>query len=107
MSYLYREWCYKPVGFVSYGGVSAGTRSVQATKQIVTALKMMPIPEAVSIPFVHALIHDGQFRPGPEFAAAADAMLDELRRWAGALAVLRPPRDETASRDGAGRALPR
>src|SRR5207344_3406118 len=40
LDYLVHEWAYKPVAFVSYGGVSAGTRSVQMTKQIVTALKM-------------------------------------------------------------------
>src|SRR5690349_114928 len=28
LDYLIQEWAYKPVGFVSYGGVSAGTRSV-------------------------------------------------------------------------------
>jgi NADPH-dependent FMN reductase len=44
LSYLHHEWHYKPVGFVSYGGVSAGTRSVEMTKQIVTTLKMMPHP---------------------------------------------------------------
>src|SRR5689334_8006169 len=42
LHYLYNEWAYKPVGFVSYGGVSAGTRGVQITKSTVTALKMIP-----------------------------------------------------------------
>jgi NAD(P)H-dependent FMN reductase len=47
LDYLVVEWAYKPVGFVSYGGVSAGLRSVQMTKLLVTALKMMPMAEAV------------------------------------------------------------
>jgi NAD(P)H-dependent FMN reductase len=29
VAYLFREWLYKPVGFVSYGGVSAGLRGVR------------------------------------------------------------------------------
>src|SRR6476646_7299425 len=29
LDYLYSEWHYKAVAFVSYGGVSGGTRSVQ------------------------------------------------------------------------------
>src|SRR5581483_12264670 len=29
IDYLHHEWQYKPVGFVSYGGVAAGTRAVQ------------------------------------------------------------------------------
>jgi NAD(P)H-dependent FMN reductase len=33
LDYLHHEWAHKPVGFVSYGGISAGTRSVQMTKQ--------------------------------------------------------------------------
>src|SRR5579884_3827491 len=51
IDYLHQEWQYKPVGFVSYGGVSAGTRAVQMIKQVVTTLKMIPVSEAVSIPF--------------------------------------------------------
>ena len=27
LDYLNQEWAYKPVGFVSYGGISAGTRA--------------------------------------------------------------------------------
>jgi NAD(P)H-dependent FMN reductase len=52
IDYLHTEWLYKPVGFASYGGVSAGTRAVQMIKQIVTAVKMVAVYEAVSIPFV-------------------------------------------------------
>jgi NAD(P)H-dependent FMN reductase len=89
LSYLHHEWAYKPIGFVSYGGVSAGTRSTESVKQILTTLKMMPIPEAVSIPFVFRLINDGRFRPEPELEAASSVMLDELRRWTDALEPLR------------------
>src|SRR5205085_12274105 len=36
IDFLYREWLYKPVAIVSYGGVSAGTRAVQQLKQVVS-----------------------------------------------------------------------
>src|SRR5699024_4946479 len=49
--YLHKEWAKKPMGFVSYGGISAGTRSVQALKLPVTTLSMMPLTQAVNIPF--------------------------------------------------------
>lgn len=91
LTYLYHEWAYKPVAFVSYGGVSAGTRSVQMIKQIVTTLKMMPIPESVSIPFIPRLLQDDHFAPEPQLNTAAIAMLDELRRWVGALSSIREP----------------
>jgi NAD(P)H-dependent FMN reductase len=51
IDYLYVEWNYKPCAFVSYGGVSGGLRSVQAAKQLVTSVKMMPIFEGVSLSF--------------------------------------------------------
>src|SRR5437588_1030006 len=35
IDFLNHEWKDKPVGFVSYGGVSAGTRAVQQLKQVV------------------------------------------------------------------------
>jgi len=90
IDYLHHEWAYKPVGFVSYGGVSAGTRAVQMMKQVVTTLKMMPINEAVSIPFVRQFINDdGKLVPNEVMNTAADQMLDELLRWAKALQPLR------------------
>ena len=90
MDYLVHEWAYKPVGFVSYGGVSGGTRSVQMTKLLVTGLKMMPMTEAVTLPFfVRAFAPDGTFAPDETQVKAAATMLDELLRWTTALAALR------------------
>ena len=87
------EWAYKPVGFVSYGGVSGGLRSVQMTKLLVTSLKMVPMYEAVAIPFFVNSIDQatGVFSPAETQAKAAVVMLDELARWTAALAVLRTP----------------
>jgi NAD(P)H-dependent FMN reductase len=90
IDYLHVEWAYKPVGFVSYGGVSAGTRSVQMAKQVITTLKTYALPEAVSIPFVAKFIDDdGQIEANETMENAASAMLLELRRVSDALAVLR------------------
>jgi NAD(P)H-dependent FMN reductase len=90
IDYLHHEWGYKPVGFVSYGGISGGTRAVQMIKQVVTTVRMMPLPEAVHIPFVRQFVgEDGQFRPNSVLETAADAMLQELGRWMSALRPLR------------------
>ncbi|CAN5573426.1 NAD(P)H-dependent oxidoreductase [soil metagenome] len=91
LTYLVQEWAYKPAALVSYGGVSAGTRGVQMTKQTLTALGVMPIPQAVAIPFFTQHIKDGKFEPGETQDKAAGAMLTELGRWAVALATLRTP----------------
>jgi NAD(P)H-dependent FMN reductase len=90
IDYLHQEWAYKPVGLVSYGGVAAGTRAAQMLKQVVTTLRMTPVFEAVSIPFVHGMINeDDQLEPNDVLVAAAKAMLDELRRVSDALRPLR------------------
>jgi NAD(P)H-dependent FMN reductase len=90
IDYLHHEWHYKPVGLVSYGGVSAGTRAAQMIKQVVTTLKMVPVFEAVSIPFVAQFLDDeGQLRANEVMDAAATTMLDELLRWAATLAPMR------------------
>jgi NAD(P)H-dependent FMN reductase len=91
LDYLHHEWHYKPVGFVSYGGVSGGTRSVQMTKQVVTALKMMPMFEAVTIPFFAQYVNTdtGAFAPGKVQDDAAVVMLDELLKWAEAMKGMR------------------
>ncbi len=89
IDYLFYEWNYKAAAFVSYGGVSGGTRSVQMSKQVLTSLKVVPLPEAVSIPFFAKLIKDGKFDPGDTQDKPLTHMLDELLRWTNALAVLR------------------
>lgn len=94
LHYLVHEWKYKPAGFVSYGGVSAGLRSVQQTKLLLVALKMMPVPEAVNIPFFskHLDAESGRFVPPEVQEKAGKAMLDELLRWTEAMRTLRAPR---------------
>jgi NAD(P)H-dependent FMN reductase len=91
LDYLVKEWAYKPAGFVSYGGVSAGLRGVQMSKQMVGALRMVPVVEAVAIPFFpqHIDAATGVFDPGEVQAKAAAAMLDELHKLANALKPLR------------------
>jgi NAD(P)H-dependent FMN reductase len=89
LDYVFAEWAYKPASVVSYGGVSAGTRSAQMTRQMLTGLKVMPLPEAVSIPFFSNMITEGRFKAGELQEKSATAMFDELGRWAVALATLR------------------
>jgi NAD(P)H-dependent FMN reductase len=92
IDYLNAEWRHKPVGFVSYGGVAAGTRAVQMLKQVVTAINMMPIFDAVNIPFVQQFLDDDRkLQPNDIMETAATTMLDELVRWTASLRALRQP----------------
>jgi len=91
IDYLHHEWQHKPVGFVSYGGVAAGTRAVQQLKQVVTTLRMLPVFDSVNIPFYNQFLgQDGTFQATAVLDQAADAMLDELVRTEAALRPLRP-----------------
>ena len=90
LDYLNQEWQYKPVGLVSYGGLSGGTRAAQMIKQVVTTLKMMPLTEAVAIPFVNQYLDDEQrFQPTESMENSLEMMFKELGRWAVALQSMR------------------
>jgi NAD(P)H-dependent FMN reductase len=92
VDYLAREWNYKPAGFLSYGGVSGGLRSVQALKPLLTTVKVVPIPEAVALPTYAAHLDDkGNFTASEQVMGSARTMLDELYRWS---AALKPMRDK-------------
>ncbi len=99
LDHVYREWNYKPAGFVSYGGVSGGLRAVQTAKLLVTTLKMMPMVEGVMVPMVaEQLDAEGRFRSNDKIDASATSMLDELARWSEALKTMREPVSEPAVR---------
>jgi NAD(P)H-dependent FMN reductase len=91
LDYLVHEWNYKPVGFVSYGGVSGGLRAAQMLKLTLTALKMMPMSEAVALPMFTTAIdaETGRFAPPEIQRKSGFAMLEELLRWTTALQSLR------------------
>jgi hypothetical protein len=56
---------------------------------MLTGLKVMPLPEAVSVPFFSNMITEGRFKAGELQEKSATAMFDELGRWSVALATLR------------------
>lgn len=81
LDHLCLEWGEKPVGFVSYGGISGGLRSVQQLKSVTGALNMHALNQAVVAPLVFPQIEDGVFAPKDEQRQGATAMLDALNEW--------------------------
>jgi len=64
IDFLHHEWKRKPVTFVSYGGVSAGTRGVVTLKPALAGLGMVPTMANVEINFPTNHISDeGLFEP--------------------------------------------
>ncbi|WP_370413943.1 GNAT family N-acetyltransferase [Streptomyces fradiae] len=88
LDYLYREWAWKPIGFVSYGNTSAGTRAVQHAKQVATTLRLVPLGSTVAIR-LSEVAENGHVRPTPSLVRAAHGVMDELVRVAHALRPLR------------------
>ena len=94
LDYLSLEWGYKPVAFVSYGGLSGGTRAVQMARQVTSALRMLPLGETLAIPFFSQFISEGVFHPAESHTAALQPLFAELARTAGLMRGVR-------ARDGA------
>ncbi|MFE1802182.1 MULTISPECIES: NADPH-dependent FMN reductase [unclassified Streptomyces] len=82
----YEEWRAKPVGFVSYGGVSGGLRAVEQLRQVFAELHAVTVRDTVSFHNAGASFDDeGHHRDPAAPNAAAKVMLDQLGWWGSAL----------------------
>jgi NAD(P)H-dependent FMN reductase len=83
---VYAEWRAKPVGFVSYGGISGGLRSVEQLRIVFAELHAVTVRETVSFHMAGAQFdEDGRPRDPESVNAAAAALLDQVTWWAHAL----------------------
>jgi len=82
---VYTGWGTKPFGFVSYGGVSGGTRSVQQLRQLLPELGAVSVRDEVAITFVGRAVDEKGAPRDPYYAAKAEGMLDQLVWWGAAL----------------------
>ncbi|MBE7177563.1 MAG: NAD(P)H-dependent oxidoreductase [Mucilaginibacter polytrichastri] len=90
IDYLVKEWAYKPVALVSYGGTSGGLRAMAMLKPTLLALNMMPLSESVSVPFFSRYFNaDDQFLPDNHVKKSTETMITELHRWSLALKGMR------------------
>ncbi|MER6095229.1 NAD(P)H-dependent oxidoreductase [Streptomyces sp. NPDC001728] len=80
-----REWHAKPVGFVAYGGFSAGLRAVEHLRGVFAEVHAVTIREAVGLQGVWGQFDTEGRAVDPAADAAAKAMLDRLTWWAEAL----------------------
>lgn len=91
IDFLHAEWRHKPLGFVSYGGIAAGTRAVQALKPVATSVGLVSVGTLVNIAWVAQKLSNGEFEADAQLTGAANTMLDELAQLSQALAPLREP----------------
>jgi NAD(P)H-dependent FMN reductase len=103
---LDREWWYKAVSFVVYGGASAGPHAVRRLRQVVGTLRMVPVTDTLSIPSVGLHVDEGgSFRGGGLIDASAKRMLDELMLVGAPLIPLQSGEGRTERRDRPDRPL--
>lgn len=73
------EWQAKPVGFVAYGGSASGLRAVDQLRLVFADLHAVTLADTVAFPGVDdCALYEGHH-------AAAEALLDRVIWWGGAL----------------------
>ncbi|HEY8525674.1 MAG TPA: NAD(P)H-dependent oxidoreductase [Acidimicrobiales bacterium] len=76
------EWKAKPVGFVSYGGISGGLRAVEQLRQVFPELHATTVRDTVSFAWAsRAFDEAGEPLDAAGCNAAAQTMLDQLAWW--------------------------
>jgi NAD(P)H-dependent FMN reductase len=94
---VHAPWRRKPVGFVSYGGMSGGLRAVEHLRTVFAELHATTVRDVVSFHRAWEQFDaDGEPRDPSGCDAAAKTLLDDLVWWAAALRTARqaPATDE-------------
>ncbi|AWT42934.1 MULTISPECIES: NADPH-dependent FMN reductase [Streptomyces] len=78
-------WQAKPIGFVSYGGLSGGLRAVEQLRQVFAELHAATIRDTVSFHGVWQHVGEDGVLRAPDAAVPAKVMLEKLQWWAAAL----------------------
>lgn len=82
----YEEWQAKPVGFVSYGGISGGLRAVEQLRLVFAELHAVTLRDSVSFAGAWNLFDEqGRLINPASSEKALNRMLAKLRWWASAL----------------------
>ena len=81
LDFLYQEWNHKPIGFVSYGNVAGGSRSVEQLRQVAVELQMASIKQQILIPVIWEAVKDGKLDPD-KVKGNVKTFIEDLRWWA-------------------------
>jgi NAD(P)H-dependent FMN reductase len=89
----FKEWQAKPVGFVSYGGISGGLRAVEQLRQVFAELHAVTVRDTVSFHGAWAQFDsEGLPNDSDRYEKTARTMLDQLAWWGHALREARTQR---------------
>lgn len=94
----FTEWQAKPVGFVSYGGMSGGLRAVEHLRGVLAEMHAVTVRDTVSFHNAGDLFGPDALPVDPAgCATAAKSMIDQLAWWAHALREARSARPYVAA----------
>lgn len=83
IDFLYIEWNFKPVCFVSYGSTAGGARAVEHLRSIAAELKMYDLREQILLPnYWEHLDSEGKYKFDDRQKKAASELLNSLIFWA-------------------------
>jgi len=83
IDYLFYEWHYKPVSFISYGSLAGGSRSVEHLRGISAEIKMYDLREQIMLPnYWEHVDENGKYEFNKQHEKSASDMLDTLIFWA-------------------------
>ncbi|MBR7671915.1 NADPH-dependent FMN reductase [Streptomyces daliensis] len=86
IDWFHGEWAAKPVGFVSYGGMSGGLRAVEQLRQVFPELHAVTVRDALSFHMAwERFDEDGRPHDAKDTGEAARTMLGQLEWWGRAL----------------------
>lgn len=86
IDHFHTEWAGRPIGFVGYGGVSGGLRSIEHLRLVFAELRAATLRETISFHSPRGAFDETGSPPDPAAAvAAASRLLAEMTWWATAL----------------------
>ena len=95
IDFLYREWNNKAAGFVGYGS-AGGVRSVEQLRLVMAELQVADVRAQIQLSLFTDFENFSRFKPAAYHEKSANAMLDQVIAWAGALKTLRAKRVEAS-----------
>ena len=88
IDFLYKEWNNKAAGFVGYGS-AGGARAVENLRLIMGELQIADVRAQVMLSLFTDFENFTTFKPAAMHEKSANAMLDQLVAWGGAMKTLR------------------
>lgn len=83
IDYLFHEWKFKPVSFVSYGALEGGSRAVEHLRGVAAQLHMFDLREQILLPnYWENLNEKGEYKFTDRHAHGAKELIDSLAFWA-------------------------